>query len=514
MQGELRQQLAAVRRRLRLRSAIVYLGAGAFVGGLLVLLLSFARMLQNAEISLQTGLAVFFISALAGGLTGLFQRRSWDEAASCVDQHYQLQDQVVSALQFADQPQPSAFHQLQLADTDQRLQQVQPAAVVPLSPPPRWPWTIGVMLLAARLLMTPITGDERPPEALPDEVQRAAAVQEITTEIDRLEQLAHDSAAEDLQEMVGELKRKLQRLKQNEATQHESLKTVSEMQQQLKSLGAELNVAAMDAELQKIAEALASATPFKPAADALQNQDLQDAAEQLEQVSADELSPENLDRAQLDPTTEKLAQAAQAAREQGMNDLSDTLDKLAEAMKTGDSQQAQRQSQQLAETVKRHSVNRELSKILDKSSEQMAQSKQRLSVQSQSEGEGEMSGTGQNLAKGKTQKTSTSSSQKAGAKSAGNIDGQKTQLESQRQMARLSGQLGEDGDSEVEITTSPDAQQTAQRQAQQTFAEYQKMSEAVLESESIPLGHRQTIRRYFERIRPSASEPSELPAQP
>jgi hypothetical protein len=28
------------------------------------------------------------------------------------------------------------------------------------------------------------------------------------------------------------------------------------------------------------------------------------------------------------------------------------------------------------------------------------------------------------------------------------------------------------------------------------------MSEAVLDSEPIPLGHRQTIRRYFELIRP------------
>lgn len=510
MQGPIRQQLAPVRLRLRLQAAVRSLGVGAFVGGILGLLLSLARTWQNVQIGLEAGLLVFVTSMLAGGLIGLLQRRSWDEAASCVDQHYRLQDQVVSALQFADQPQPSAFHQLQLADTNQRLQQLQPAAVIPLAPPPRWPWTLVVLLIAGRLLITPLTGNERLAEPLPDQAQRSAAVQEITTEIDRLEQLAHESAAQDLQELVSELKQKLQRLEQSETTQHESLKTVSEMQQQLKSLGAELNVAAMDAELQKIAEALASATPFKPAADALQQQNLQDAAKQLEQVSADDLSPENLDQTQIEPTTDKLAQAAQAAREQGMQDLSDTLEKLAEAMKTGDSQQAQQQSQQLAETVKRHSVNRELSKILDKSSQQMAQSKQRLSVQSQSEGEGEMSGTGQNLTKGKSQKTSTSSSQKAGAKSAGNIDGQKTRLESQRQMARLSGQLGEDGDSEVEITTSPEAQQTAQRQAQQTFAEYQKMSETVLETESIPLGHRQTIRRYFERIRPSVGEPSQV----
>jgi hypothetical protein len=32
------------------------------------------------------------------------------------------------------------------------------------------------------------------------------------------------------------------------------------------------------------------------------------------------------------------------------------------------------------------------------------------------------------------------------------------------------------------------------------------MSEAVLDSEPIPLGHRQTIRRYFELIRPQNSD--------
>jgi hypothetical protein len=35
------------------------------------------------------------------------------------------------------------------------------------------------------------------------------------------------------------------------------------------------------------------------------------------------------------------------------------------------------------------------------------------------------------------------------------------------------------------------------------------MSEAVLESEPIPLGHRQTIRKYFELIRPNHDEAKE-----
>jgi hypothetical protein len=39
---------------------------------------------------------------------------------------------------------------------------------------------------------------------------------------------------------------------------------------------------------------------------------------------------------------------------------------------------------------------------------------------------------------------------------------------------------------------------------------YEAMSEAVLNSESIPLGHRQTIRRYFESLRPRSAETDEV----
>ena len=40
------------------------------------------------------------------------------------------------------------------------------------------------------------------------------------------------------------------------------------------------------------------------------------------------------------------------------------------------------------------------------------------------------------------------------------------------------------------------------------------MSEAVLDSEPIPLGHRQTIRRYFELIRPQGDEAIQADVKP
>ena len=47
---------------------------------------------------------------------------------------------------------------------------------------------------------------------------------------------------------------------------------------------------------------------------------------------------------------------------------------------------------------------------------------------------------------------------------------------------------------------------SAVRQYRSQAEKYEALSESALESESIPLGHRQTIRKYFELIRPQGSE--------
>jgi hypothetical protein len=72
--------------------------------------------------------------------------------------------------------------------------------------------------------------------------------------------------------------------------------------------------------------------------------------------------------------------------------------------------------------------------------------------------------------------------------------------------SRITGRQSEEGEVEVETTHSPEGKQEAQRDYRATYDKYRKISEAVLDSEPIPLGHRQTIRRYFEAIRPSEAE--------
>ena len=74
---------------------------------------------------------------------------------------------------------------------------------------------------------------------------------------------------------------------------------------------------------------------------------------------------------------------------------------------------------------------------------------------------------------------------------------------------RLSGKQSDEGEVETETMHSPEGKEEARRAYRESYDKFRKISEAVLETEPIPLGHRQTIRRYFESIRPSENDPAE-----
>jgi hypothetical protein len=87
----------------------------------------------------------------------------------------------------------------------------------------------------------------------------------------------------------------------------------------------------------------------------------------------------------------------------------------------------------------------------------------------------------------------------------GNTDGELTKLDAARQKEQIKGEMGE-GESETETTHMPEGRQAAARAYREQYQKYRRMTEAALDAEPIPLGHRQTIRRYFELIRPQGDE--------
>ena len=58
----------------------------------------------------------------------------------------------------------------------------------------------------------------------------------------------------------------------------------------------------------------------------------------------------------------------------------------------------------------------------------------------------------------------------------------------------------------METEHSAEGREQAGRSYKEVYQKYQRMSEAVLDSEPIPLGHRQIIRTYFQKIRPQDAD--------
>lgn len=67
---------------------------------------------------------------------------------------------------------------------------------------------------------------------------------------------------------------------------------------------------------------------------------------------------------------------------------------------------------------------------------------------------------------------------------------------------RLKGENSGEGESQTETLPGEREEQTAEREYQQNLERYQSLQESSLDSEAIPPGQKQTIRRYFQLIRP------------
>jgi hypothetical protein len=93
----------------------------------------------------------------------------------------------------------------------------------------------------------------------------------------------------------------------------------------------------------------------------------------------------------------------------------------------------------------------------------------------------------------------------AGSAPGGNpLNGSETNLDSLREQKEVTGIRGE-GSSEVETELSAEQTETAKKRLNaETYQEFRKQTESVLDSEPIPFGQRQVIRRYFESIRPES----------
>jgi hypothetical protein len=427
-----------------------------------------------------------------GLVVGLAWRRPWQHAAAAVDSHYQLKDRSATALDFLARADAGDMHHLQIADALGHLGRMDPDRVVPMRTPRVVPYALVSLAVAALLPFALPRANEAkatPREPLPHVLAEAEKIQESLQE---LEEVAKNEDSKELKELVQKLKEKVEEMKEQNVDEKEALAKLSEMQSAIQAQMAQFNIAVVDGQLASLGAAMSAATALEGAGRALQETKLEKAAQELEK-----LEDPKLDRREQKAVEEKLKEVAKKMGEAGLGSLSSAVSDFAESIKGGKNAKVSKATKVLAKEVSNQAKRKKLNILLMGELGQLNESKSQFQANS--------------LVTGKRPVKSKSPSSSFDMTTSGNVEGERTNLLSQRKIENITGTPGE-GPSETETTASPEARQAAGRAYKDVYAKYKKMSDAVLDSEPIPLGQRQMIRRYFELIRPSNGDLPDKPA--
>ncbi len=483
MSERILESLEPVRRRQLWLEIIRCSAIGLLAGALAAAVVAILRWQEGVGAAATAlGAACLGCGPLIGALIGVLRGRSVELSAAAVDRCYGLKDRATTAIDFLRRGRPTPVHVLQVADAEQHLAGIDARKVAPYRIPRVMPYALAAAALALGLLLWPQTArvHAKPSEPLEAVLQAAIEAEES------LEDLADTAKKENdpkLKDLVQKLNETIQEMKLPGVDTKEALAKLSEMQAAITAEQAQFNVGLVDAQMQALGEAMASTQALEGAGQALQQGKYDMAAEQLEKAEP------KFDRKEAKTLKEKLAQAAKAMEDAGLSDLSTATTELSEAME--DSDAAAGACKKLGNLARSQGRRKKISDL--------------LSLQCRNLGECKGNCQKNSMAKLRLRKKSDKPTSKWDMTVSGNTDGELTKLDSARQKEQLKGEMGE-GASETETTHLPEGKQAAARAYREQYQKYRRMTEAALDSEPIPLGHRQTIRRYFELIRPQGEE--------
>ncbi len=479
--------LPQIRRRLRLARAVDAALWGCLIGCVAMLTVSLAVV--GGVVSMSPGMWLLVAAgcigggALIGGLAGWLRPAAITQAASVVDRRYDLKDRTVSTLELNSRGDAAAMHRLQRVDTETHLASVDPAACVPINAPAGpLRWSIGIAAAAASVMAMHLWM-ARPAlarVALPLAAQQSAGLrEEMLPELERLADQTEDPV---MQELLRELREKVEKLETEPIDESDLLAELSDMQQSLAEARDSLQIEATDEMLASLATAIEPAESMLAASESLREQDYDRAAEQLASVDPEKLTDQ--ERRAVGSNLKRMVDNLGPAKP---GSLSANLTELSQNLEAGKPGECKKCLAKIAKACEKQGQCKKCGQCLAKQMDLLAQCKCQCRGQCDSP----------------FARKSDSPSTKAGSAASGDpTGGDPTRLGGTRQQVDVTGTASRDGDSETEILTSPEAQQGAGRGYTAKYKDYKRQAEEVLESEPLPQSHRQTVRNYFEAIRP------------
>lgn len=483
---QLQERIQAVQVRQQQEWLWRCLSSGMIAGGGLACALGLLRMLLDGVFGWGWVIAPAAAGPIAGILYAVVNRRSPKQAASLIDKTCDLKDRTQTALQFlkADTGESNELQKLQIADAEFHAIAIIPENVVPIDGPRLWP--VAVSLTGFAVILAFVSG---PPTELQASEQSNAVVEQqadrIENELLELKQLQEEEKNPELEQLVRDLQQMVEQMKQPGLDPKEALAKLSEMEAALQQMQQQVDDPQAAADLQQIGEALSLSEAMATAGEMLAKGDMEKAAEQLEELQLPEL-----DRQTEKAITEKLDQLKQG-NEDGTpkTKTQDAASQISQGLGQGNRSKFQDGMKSLAGEARKQGRRKKLSDLLRKQCQSLSECKGECESECRSQAESNKKG-----------------GTKAGTASTGNQPGDKTSKLKTNPEMNIKGQESISGDSEIETQSGDPQQQEAVRAYREKAGDYEALSESVLESENIPLGHRQTIRKYFELIRPNGQE--------
>ena len=484
--------LAVVRRRHRTQRVIEGASWGLFGGSLLALPFLIVHLFGgfNEWNPFVVLAAPIGIGVLLGAIVGLLWPLDSFESARRVDRHYRFKDRLLTALKFLPLAVPTPIERLQLEDATRHAEQVDPKAVQPYRLPRHFSWSMAVALLALVIgVVSPFFNRHQVIAAagrLPEVASTVETLQENL--IEKVDELAENNPEEkEIKELADKLKELLTQLDESANDRKESLGTLSEMEAAIRSTMSAFQLESVDVSMKELAEAFGAAEATRAAGQAMKDGQYSKAAEELEKFN------DSLSKQERRTVSEQMRRTTEGMNRRGQQSLSKAASKMAEALEKNDLSQCKEGACELAGECRKQSLRKGICEGLEGKLALLGLCKSECNG-----GQCDKNG-------GQGTNKSDQGSKNWGTGAAGNpTSGEETNLDGTRQRKDVTGTVGSAGDSEYEtLNSSEAAREQSGREFRDVFQEYRKMSEAVLESEPIPLGQRQTIRRYFESIRPT-----------
>jgi hypothetical protein len=472
-------RLDPVRRRQQQLRALTCAAVGLFASAAALVIMAIIRWITGWEALMPVAIGLAVAGPGLGYIAGALWRRDWRDAAIAVDAHYGFKDRVLTALDFLAKPNGTRVHRLAVNDAIAHLDRVDAHQVVPTDTPRVLGPAVAALAASVLLLIVtaPSKSDASPTASLAvvvDSAERAA------DELKALEDFAREEKDPEIEKLVSELKAAIEEMKEPGVDLREAMAKLSQMQSALEQQQSKYNVGQVDADLQAMGQALALAEAFSEAGKALSSNQYEKAADELEKLDLPQL-----DRQTEKAIKEKLDALARQMQDSGSSSLSAAAGDLSKGL-GGDGTRFKQGLKRLAKDARSQSKRKKLTNLLKKQCDCLGECK----CDCENNGGYGRGKGGSNWGLGATGNELAEQTPKIG----GNYE------------TRLTGRQSDEGEIEIETTHSPEGKQQAQRDYRATYDKYRKISEAVLDSEPIPLGHRQTIRRYFEAIRPTQAE--------